>query len=75
MIHSIEKALQNEPRRGPRFRYLGGRMLIFVFVLEVLVSSDRARRSKRIPCGTAYVIFRNSTAEVMIELNAVVEAR
>lgn len=50
-------------------------MLIFVFVFEVLVSSERARRSKRIPCGTAYVIFRNSTAEVIIELNAVVEAR
>jgi hypothetical protein len=50
-------------------------MLISVFVFELLVSSDRARWSKRIPCGTAYVIFRNSTAEVIIELKAVVEAR
>lgn len=45
----------------PRLRYLCGR-------------SDLPR-TKRIPCGTVYVMLRNRTAELMIELKAVVEAK
>ena len=59
-IHKVEKTLQNTPNH-PRLKDRGGKML-------------RPRTSKML-CGTVYEIFRKRTAEVIIELKAVVDAR
>ena len=60
-IHIVANPLQMYPKT-PRFKYRGGRRFL------------RPKKS-RMACGAAYEIFRNKTADVIMELNAVVEAR
>lgn len=68
---------------GPRFRYRRGRIVVvvavvgggLVFEVRLRLQPILNRLTRRIPCGVTKVIFRNSTAEVIILLKAVVEAR
>lgn len=46
-----------------------------VFEVRLRLRPILNRLTRRIPCGVTKVIFRNSTAEVMMLLKAVVEAR
>jgi len=61
IVHRTEKILHVYPNH-PRFKYLGGKPC----------SRPWKRRT---PWGTAYVIFRNNTADVTIELKAVFDAK